>query len=40
MDKQSILKRIEEIGVVAVVRAENAEQGEKISQACLVIVNI
>lgn len=35
MDKNEILRRIEACGVVAVVRAENAEQGEKISQACI-----
>ena len=35
MNKQTILKKIEEVGIVAVVRAENSTQAEKISQACI-----
>lgn len=35
MSKAEVLKRIEEVGVVAVVRANNSEQAEKISQACI-----
>lgn len=35
MDKETVIKRIEEVGIVAVVRAENTEQALKISEACL-----
>ncbi|MDF2698627.1 MAG: kdgA [Haloplasmataceae bacterium] len=35
MRKTEVLRRIEEVGVVAVVRAENSDQAEKISQACI-----
>ncbi len=35
MGKWSVLNRIEQTGVVAVVRAESAEQAIKISKACL-----
>ncbi|WP_040978647.1 bifunctional 2-keto-4-hydroxyglutarate aldolase/2-keto-3-deoxy-6-phosphogluconate aldolase [Oceanobacillus jeddahense] len=35
MDKETVIKRIEEVGIVAVVRAENADQALKISEACL-----
>lgn len=34
MDKSQVLKRITDCGVVAVVRAENAEQAVKIADAC------
>lgn len=35
MRKYDVLKRIEEVGIVAVVRAENSEQAMKISKACM-----
>lgn len=35
IEKLETLRRIEEVGVVAVVRAENAEIAEKISKACI-----
>lgn len=35
MDKEQILTRIQECGIVAVVRAETAEQAEKITDACI-----
>jgi len=35
MKKFDVLKRISDVGVVAVVRAENEEQAEKIAQACI-----
>lgn len=35
MFKQEVLKRITDIGVVAVVRGETSEQAEKISAACI-----
>jgi 2-dehydro-3-deoxyphosphogluconate aldolase / (4S)-4-hydroxy-2-oxoglutarate aldolase len=35
MDKQEVLKRIQDCGVVAVVRAENGEQALKIADACI-----
>ncbi len=35
MDKRKILHSLEECGVVAVVRADNAEQAEKIADACI-----
>lgn len=35
MDKIEILKRLEDCGVVAVVRAESAEQAMKIADACI-----
>lgn len=34
MDKRMVLKKISDCGVVAVVRAENAEQAVKIADAC------
>lgn len=34
MDKKMVLKKISDCGVVAVVRAENAEQAVKIADAC------
>ncbi|MBA5850786.1 bifunctional 2-keto-4-hydroxyglutarate aldolase/2-keto-3-deoxy-6-phosphogluconate aldolase [Clostridium sp. cel8] len=35
IEKIETLKKIEEVGVVAVVRAENSEVAEKISKACI-----
>lgn len=35
MNKQEVLQRIQDCGVVAVVRAENAEQAMKIADACI-----
>ncbi len=35
MKKFDVLKRITDVGVVAVVRAENEEQAEKIADACI-----
>lgn len=35
MRKHEVLRRIEEVGVVAVVRAENSEQAKKIALACM-----
>lgn len=35
IEKLETLRRIEEVGVVAVVRAENADMAEKISKACI-----
>ncbi|CCV64199.1 2-keto-3-deoxygluconate 6-phosphate aldolase /4-hydroxy-2-oxoglutarate aldolase [Alteracholeplasma palmae J233] len=35
MFKQNVIKRITDVGVVAVVRADNAEQAIKISEACV-----
>lgn len=35
LEKLNTLRRIEEVGVVAVVRAENDEAAEKISKACI-----
>ena len=35
MDKEKILSRIVEGGLVAVVRAESSEQALKIADACL-----
>ena len=35
MKKYEVIKEICETGVVAVVRAENEEQGVEISKACL-----
>lgn len=35
MSKISVLKRITDVGVVAVIRAENSEKAEKISAACI-----
>jgi len=34
MDKKTVLKKINDCGVVAVVRAENAELAVKIADAC------
>lgn len=35
MDKENVIQRMTETGLVAVVRAESAEQALKISEACL-----
>ncbi len=35
MDKESVIQRISEVGLVAVVRAESAEQAKKITKACI-----
>lgn len=35
MRKYEVLQRIEEVGVVAVVRAENSEKAKKIALACM-----
>lgn len=35
MDKEQVLQRIQECGVVAVVRAESDEQAERITDACI-----
>ena len=35
MEKSEVLKRLTDCGVVAVVRAENSEQAEKIVDACI-----
>lgn len=35
MKKHDVLKRIEEVGVVAVVRAENSQEAKRIALACM-----
>lgn len=35
MDKETVIQKITKVGVVAVVRAENADQALKISEACI-----
>ncbi|NCD32482.1 MAG: bifunctional 4-hydroxy-2-oxoglutarate aldolase/2-dehydro-3-deoxy-phosphogluconate aldolase [Spartobacteria bacterium] len=35
MDKETVIKRISDIGLVAVVRAETAEKAKKITEACI-----
>jgi 2-dehydro-3-deoxyphosphogluconate aldolase/(4S)-4-hydroxy-2-oxoglutarate aldolase len=35
LDKETVIKRISEVGLVAVVRAENAEKAKKITEACI-----
>lgn len=35
MDKETVIKRISEVGLVAVVRAENSEKAKKITKACI-----
>ena len=35
MDKQTVIKRIKDVGIVAVVRAENADKAMKITDACI-----
>lgn len=35
MDKQTVIQKIKDAGIVAVVRAENGESAKKISDACL-----
>ena len=35
MDKERVIQKISDVGIVAVVRAENSEQAMKITDACL-----
>ena len=35
MDKETVLQKIQEVGLVAVVRAESAQQARKITDACI-----
>ena len=35
MDKQTVIQRIKDVGIVAVVRAENADKAMKITDACI-----
>ena len=35
MDKQTVIQKIKDVGIVAVVRAENAEKAMKITDACI-----
>ncbi len=35
MDKQTVIQRIKNDGIVAVVRAENADEAKKITEACI-----
>ncbi|MCT4597973.1 MAG: bifunctional 2-keto-4-hydroxyglutarate aldolase/2-keto-3-deoxy-6-phosphogluconate aldolase [Vallitalea sp.] len=35
LDKETVIKRISEVGLVAVVRAENSEKAKKITKACI-----
>lgn len=35
MDKQTVIQRIKSDGIVAVVRAENADEAKKITEACM-----
>ena len=35
MDKQTVIQKIKDVGVVAVVRAESAEKAVKITDACI-----
>lgn len=35
MDKETVIQRISEVGLVAVVRAENSEKAKKITEACI-----
>lgn len=35
MDKETVIKRISDVGLVAVVRAENKEKAKKITEACI-----
>ncbi|MBE7031126.1 MAG: bifunctional 4-hydroxy-2-oxoglutarate aldolase/2-dehydro-3-deoxy-phosphogluconate aldolase [Ruminococcaceae bacterium] len=35
MDKQQVITRIKDVGIVAVVRAESADQAKRIADACL-----
>ena len=37
MDKETVLTRIQEAGIVAVVRAETSEQAVRIADACMEI---
>ena len=35
MDKEKVIERIREVGLVAVVRAENEEKAIRITEACI-----
>ena len=35
MDKEQVLARIQQLGLVAVVRTENADQAKRVAEACL-----
>ncbi|MGI6115117.1 MAG: bifunctional 2-keto-4-hydroxyglutarate aldolase/2-keto-3-deoxy-6-phosphogluconate aldolase, partial [Luoshenia tenuis] len=35
MDKEVVLQKIRDVGLVAVVRAENADSARRIAEACL-----
>ena len=35
MDKQTVIKKIKDVGVVAVVRANTADEAKKITEACM-----
>lgn len=35
MDKETVIQRIQEVGLVAVVRANNADEAKKITKACI-----
>lgn len=35
MDKETVIKRISDVGLVAVVRAENKEKAKRITEACI-----
>ncbi len=35
MDKEQVISKITDVGIVAVVRAENADQAKKITEACI-----
>ncbi|MBC7765948.1 MAG: bifunctional 2-keto-4-hydroxyglutarate aldolase/2-keto-3-deoxy-6-phosphogluconate aldolase [Hyphomonadaceae bacterium] len=35
MDKEQVIQRITEVGIVAVVRADNADQAKRITEACI-----
>lgn len=35
MDKQTVLQRIKDVGIVAVVRAASADEAKKITEACM-----
>lgn len=35
MDKQTVIKKIKDVGIVAVVRASNADEAKRITEACM-----
>ena len=35
MDKQTVLQKIKDVGIVAVVRATSADEAKKITEACM-----